>query len=59
MQTDAGPTVSEVRPRTAGSGIRRFRVITIVSLFGVLSFFHFDGSNLGGWTWVAQGERFG
>jgi len=30
-----------------------------VNLFGILCFYHFDASNLGGWTWVAPGERFG
>jgi len=31
----------------------------VVNLFGILFFYHFDEANLGGWTWVAQGNRFG
>jgi hypothetical protein len=31
----------------------------IVNLAGVLFFYHLDGHNLFGWTWVAQGDRLG
>ncbi len=50
--------------RHIGDNLKPWHVALIVAavavnLFGVLCFYHFDGSNLGGWTWVAQGQRFG
>lgn len=49
--------------RHIGENLKPWHVALIaaavsVNLFGVLCFYHFDGS-LGGWTWVAFGERLG